>query len=229
MRTMLLSVAALFSLCTGVANAGLVILNSNILGGGVQATAETALDGGPGFPCTTCTTAVTTYGYTSITTSTLNVVDPGTYQFTFEGAGDSLNSNTFTVAGQTFTANGPGGTGAGSSAAGSTFNVFLPAGLVPFTLTSSGGCSISDGGAPSLASGCNYLVALANSPTAPGATTLQNVAFIGFSDAAAPADHDYQDLVVRVAAVPEPSSVALMGAGLAALLLLVRRRTAMPV
>ncbi len=180
--------------------------------GNVQPLPESPLNGGPGFP-------LSLFGYTSLAapaaSATLDAGAAGDYQFTFEGAGNAGSANTFTVDGHTFTANPPGATGAGSTPNGTSFTVFLPAGAIPFTYSSSSGCALSDGG-PSPASGCNYLIALSNSPAAPGATGPQANAWIGLSDGASSTDHDFQDLVVKVQEVsaPEPTSLTLLGMGL---------------
>src|SRR5271166_1837969 len=207
--TLLGAAAVLGSLGTAKAD---LIITTNGNAGGVPATPETPVNGGPGFPCNGCTTnPVTTFGYT--TPASLVAETTGNYLFTFEGAGNASNNNTFTSTatgagnsgGGTFIANGIGGTGAGSSPEGASFVEHLIAGTpidISFTLTSSIGstqsCSISDDAAAVPASGCNYLIALANSPTSPGATgPSQTTAWIGFSDSPPP-DQDYQDLVVQV-------------------------------
>ena len=194
----------------GAANASLLIVPSTGAGG-IQATGETVLDGGPGFP-------INIYGY--IGPAYLQAVDTGYYQFTFEGAGTASNTNTFT------TLNTPATTfNNTSTAAGTSFTEFLTAGsTIAFTFTSTqSGCAIT---APGTSANCAYLIALANSPTSLGATGPQSTAWIGLSDSAYPTtDSDFQDMVVRVDQIPEPASVAVFGAGLLALGLIRRRKT----
>ena len=195
------------------ANASLIIV-PNGRTGGIQATTETASDGGPGFP-------TNIYGY--IGPAYLEAVDTGYYKFTFEGSGNSAATNTFTEGGTTFTSYPPGGTGTGSTPAGTSFTEFLAAGTtIAFNFTSTTGCNIT---APSASTACAYLIALANSPTSLGATGPQSTAWIGLSDSAYPTtDSDFQDMVVRVDQIPEPASVAVFGAGLLALGLIRRRK-----
>ncbi len=203
--------AAAVGVSAGAAYADLIITPGGSAGN-VQAQPEPVLDGSSGFP-------LNLFGYTSLpataTSATLDAGVAGSYQFTFEGAGNAVAANTFTVDGHSFTANPPGATGAGSTPDGTSFTVSLPAGLIPFTYSSSTGCTISNGG-PSPAAGCNYLVALSASPAAPGATGPQADAWIGLSDGQLATDHDFQDLVVKVQEVsaPEPASLGLLGVGL---------------
>ena len=201
----------------GAANASLLIVPSGNAGG-VQATGEAASDGGPGFP-------TNIYGY--ISPAYLQAVDTGYYKFTFEGSGNSAATNTFSLGSPatTFTSYPTGGTGTGSTPAGTSFTEFLTAGTtIAFNFTSTTGCNITASHTSTTSTACAYLVALASSANSPGATGPQSTAWIGLSDSAYPGDSDFQDMVVRVDQIPEPASVAVFGAGLLALGLIRRRK-----
>ena len=64
---------------------------------------------------------------------------------------------------------------------------------------------------------------MTNSTTTPGLTSGTS-AYLGLSDGATSTDQDYQDLVVQVSEIPEPGTMALLGAGLLALGLIRRRK-----
>lgn len=210
------AVVAVAMTIAGAANASLLIQPN---GGEIDhATFETQVAGGPGFPCGAvgCTPQVTTFGYED--GARLIAVDTGWYQFTYEGAGNAGNTNKFTAPGGSFT-NNP------SSVIGSTFSEFLTAGSpITFGLTGTqSGCSLTSGSA-STQLGCDYLIALQNSPTSPAYTGTggggsldvgpQRTAFIGLSDGLLTTDTDFQDLVVRVDQIPEPATLGLMITGL---------------
>jgi hypothetical protein len=229
-----LAAAAIMAFSIGGAQAGLVITNSP---GTDQAEAETISNGGPGFP-----TGVNG----SYNGATLTADSAGLYSFTFIGAGNAGNTNTFTVTNGSlvsgtdlFTAVGTGGTGTGSSALNDTFTMLFNAGqTIDFTLTSmdatGASCGLTSGAASSTGSPsgqpCSYLLALPNGQTGPS----QNQAYIGFADwkeanagsngGVHVSGTDYQDLVVRVNYIPEPATFVLLGAGLAGLGIVRRRR-----
>lgn len=116
---------AAMGLWTGTADAALIIVPN---GGAIDtAQAEPQLAGGTGFP-------IDLFGHQH--PARLEVDSPGWYRFTYIGAGNAGNTNTFMIGANSFSAVGPGGTGAGSSLVNSFFDVyFAAAGLIPFTYT----------------------------------------------------------------------------------------------
>ena len=183
----------------------------------------------------------------SIPTGTAGFVDgtlmasAGLYTFTFGGGGlvmgdtghgDSLNPNEFWVgsseaaaaaAGDVFcTQAGIASCGGLASAVGSSFTILLPAGAIPFGFTFGvSHSSVLTDGQVNNAVGA-YLAEMGISTTASAGPGY--VAYLGLSDSPYPADHDFQDLVVRVTAVPEPVSVSMIGLGLFGLAVRARRK-----
>lgn len=164
----------------------------------------------------------------------------GLYTFTYgrdlglvpgaTGFGNSTSTNEFTlVSGGGFTAPAGACFSNGSSLCSNTgnlpFTVNLPAGLVPFQFIYNQPVNrVLANGQRDDAHGA-YLVT-ASLGTTPFAGP-SNVAYLGLSDGPYPtSDRDFQDLVVRIAPIPEPGTLALIGAGLAGIVGIGRRRRA---
>jgi hypothetical protein len=208
----------------GTANAGLTITN------GSTADEKTITDSG-GCGTNGCIPLGTT-GYLVDNSAPALVVTAGVYQFTYLGAGDSVDYNKFAIAGggafcsQAFT----GCNGGVQTPIGTSFTITLAAGAIPFVFTASpnagpngpGGCVITDGSTSNAEpdKGCaDYFVALGKSTVTPGLTSpAEYSAYIGLTDLPFPYDNDFQDLDVLVQQVPETGSLAILGFGLLGLM-----------
>jgi PEP-CTERM motif len=190
----------------------------------------------------------------SIPTGTAGYVDGtlnttgGAYQFTYgpnglvagaTGYGNATNINEFwfgasqaaaELAGDFFCNHACGNHAA--NAVGDSFTVNLAAGAIAFGFTFDQSGANSPAGPFTLLDGNSnangaYLVQIGLGTTAnagPG-----DVAYIGLSDRAYPVtDHDFQDLTVGVAAVPEPSTWAMMILGFAGIGFMAYRRKSKP-
>ncbi len=128
------------------------------------------------------------------------IVTPGEYRFTYLGNGDAAAHNTFTIA-------------VGSNvihwndAVGASFIYTVgAAGVVPFVYTNlTTGQSIADGDVSP------------NQNLAYGLFGVNSrLAYIALTDMPYP-DHDFQDLGIKISAIPEPAMWALMLIGFASL------------
>lgn len=149
------------------------------------------------------------------------------------GRGDTTYSNEFWLgsteaaaigAGHVFCTFALAACGGTASTVGSSFTIFLSPGVIPFGFrfgpTSS---DILMTGEQNANIGA-YLaqIGLSTTPFAgPGYT-----AYLGLADRPYPADDDFQDMVITVSTVPEPSSALILGGGLIVFGLLGRRRRA---
>ena len=216
-----LAIAATLALAGGVANAALTIGNAS------PADEKTISDLGG---CRTgggCIPLGVT-GYIVDNAAPSLIAAAGTYKFTYPGAGDSENDNAFVIPGggifcsQSFVACN----GGAASVIGDSFTMTLGAGAIPFVFTASRdagpnggtGCVLKDGSTTNAQShsGCaDYFIALGQSTVIPGLTSPgERFAYIGLTDLPFPGDHDFQDLSVKVEQIPEPGTLAIIGAGL---------------
>jgi hypothetical protein len=128
-------------------------------------------------------------------------VTPGDYSFTYLGNGDAGDHDTFTIT------VGPNVIH-WNDAVGTSFTYSVGAGgVVPFVYTNlTTGQSIADGDVSP-----NQKLAYGLFGVSPG------LAYIGLTDLPYPGDHDFQDLGIKVSAIPEPATWALMLLGFSGL------------
>ena len=137
------------------------------------------------------------------------------------GHGNSTNINEFWVgategaaetAGHVFcTQTGDASCDGVATAVGTQFTVSLSAGAIPFGFTfgANNDHVLLNGGTSAFGAYLSQIGLGTMASAGPGL-----VAYLGLTDLPYPADHDFQDLVVRVSTVPEPASLLLVGLGL---------------
>ena len=130
-------------------------------------------------------------------------------RFSWAGKGDSTLLNAFQVdSGAGFqTLWGPY-----PPAGPSFFDIFLPAGPIQFrwitgnSVVVANGSNLNHANSPGFFAGIDPYVATGTFQTTGDAV------YLGLTDLPGTGDHDYQDLGVRLAAVPEPATIVLLGA-----------------
>jgi hypothetical protein len=161
-----------------------------------------------------------------------------TVRFTWYGKGDSTLQNSFQVdSGSGFvTLWGPHGTGVAYPPTGPvSYDIALPAGPIAFRWITGAPNNVNVANGSNLPHTTNPGFFAGIDPYLASGTfqTVGDAVFMGLTDLPDPGagDHDYQDLAVRMAAVPEPASIILLGtvgAGFAGYQIVRRRRQRRP-
>lgn len=142
-----------------------------------------------------------------------------TVRFSWVGKGDSVLQNSFQVdTGSGFqTLWGPAGTPVAYPPAGPGFyDISLPAGAVQFRWITGTPATVTNGVAGNLTNTPGFFAGIDPYLATGTFQTSGDVVYVGLTDQPGGGDHDFQDLGVRLAAVPEPASIAMLsmaGAG----------------
>lgn len=135
-------------------------------------------------------------------------------RFTWAGKGDSTLSNSFQVnSGSGFqTLWGPAGTPVAYPPSGPTsYDIVLPAGPIAFRWVTGNNVVVANGTSNNPATEPHFFAGIDPYLATGTFQTSGNGIYLGLSDLPATGDHDFQDLGVYMAAVPEPATVAMIG------------------
>lgn len=172
---------------------------------------------GPGFaPDPTFGNALGISGYKNdAATLTVNLNTAMTVRFTWVGKGDSVLQNSFQVnTGSGFqTLWGPAGTPVAYPPASTVFyDLSLPAGAIAFRWVTGNNFVVNNGSSDLLSQNPGFFAAVDPYLATGTFQTSSDVVYLGLTDLPGAGDHDFQDLGVRLSAVPEPASILLLSA-----------------